>query len=270
MPANSTITAFYSFTPNTKARASEVNTNFDVFRGNIIPISPNTVAAVHDFYALGSSEYHWQSLWVKLVECNTTTGIEVRIQGNPVSQFTDQGLIGSGIADDSIPLIAHSDKRDKAVSTTVGVGEIGFMGSILNTGVSVGSGTVLVAGTTMTIVSNGRPIALNMRGSIDVFYQTTGLLNAAPSVILRYNFTNMSQVGSGTIDRTVGFRPGDFTTTAFSGGRNQSITFDIGAMMAFIPFAIGLTGTWMVWASIIVSGTYTSASFSVNTDLFEL
>lgn len=42
MPSTATITAFYTFTANTKARASLVNANFDIFRGHLLPLSPST------------------------------------------------------------------------------------------------------------------------------------------------------------------------------------------------------------------------------------
>ena len=64
MPSTATITSFYSFTANTKARASQVNGNFDLFRGHIIPIDPNTQTAISATYDLGSSEYRWKNVYL--------------------------------------------------------------------------------------------------------------------------------------------------------------------------------------------------------------
>lgn len=55
-----TVTAFYSFSPGTKARSSEVNTNFSQFRGTIVPVVPDTATSADNTYDLGSSEYYWQ------------------------------------------------------------------------------------------------------------------------------------------------------------------------------------------------------------------
>lgn len=64
MPSSATITTFYTFTANTKARASQVNANFDIFRGHILPVSPNTQTAINNTYDLGSSEYRWRTLYL--------------------------------------------------------------------------------------------------------------------------------------------------------------------------------------------------------------
>lgn len=61
MPSSATITSFYNFSANTKARASQVNNNFDVFRGHIIPVDPNTATSINNTYDLGSSTYRWRS-----------------------------------------------------------------------------------------------------------------------------------------------------------------------------------------------------------------
>lgn len=55
----STITAFYEFTPGTKARSSEVNTNFSNYRGDIVPINTATATASHLTHNLGTYEHRW-------------------------------------------------------------------------------------------------------------------------------------------------------------------------------------------------------------------
>lgn len=61
MPSTATITSFYTFSAGTKARSSEVNTNFSVLRGHIIPIDPNTTTSINNTYDIGSSEYYWKT-----------------------------------------------------------------------------------------------------------------------------------------------------------------------------------------------------------------
>lgn len=59
-----TIASFFSFSPATKARASEVNVNFSNFRGALIPINSDTVTASNNTHDLGSSEYVWNSIYL--------------------------------------------------------------------------------------------------------------------------------------------------------------------------------------------------------------
>jgi len=63
MPANQTITAsdFFNFVAKTRAKASEVNTNFTMFRGHILPFDPNTIATASDTYDLGASDAQWNN-----------------------------------------------------------------------------------------------------------------------------------------------------------------------------------------------------------------
>lgn len=64
MPSSATITAFYNFSANTKARASQVNANFDVFRGHVIPVHVSTATSADNTYDLGSSEYRWRNGYI--------------------------------------------------------------------------------------------------------------------------------------------------------------------------------------------------------------
>lgn len=76
MPSSATITSFNSFSPNTTIRSSEVNANFSIFRGHIIPVDPTTSAAATSLtYDLGSSDHVWRSAYMKgLTVFADTTG----------------------------------------------------------------------------------------------------------------------------------------------------------------------------------------------------
>lgn len=68
MPASATVTAFNEFTPKAKTgiiKSSEVDANFDVFRGHVIPIDPTAAAGADNSYDLGSSEYYWRNAYIK-------------------------------------------------------------------------------------------------------------------------------------------------------------------------------------------------------------
>lgn len=64
MPATATITAYYNFTAGTKAKASQVQNNFDVERGHKIPVNTSTATAADNTYDLGSTDYQWANLYV--------------------------------------------------------------------------------------------------------------------------------------------------------------------------------------------------------------
>lgn len=56
-----TITTYHSFAPNTPARSSEVNTNFNNYRGTILPINSDTATSSDNTHDLGSTEHRWRS-----------------------------------------------------------------------------------------------------------------------------------------------------------------------------------------------------------------
>lgn len=73
MPSSATITSFYNFTANTKARASQVNNNFDVIRGHFIPIHVSTATSANNTYDLGSYEYRWRKAYAYDLEIGSTS-----------------------------------------------------------------------------------------------------------------------------------------------------------------------------------------------------
>lgn len=61
MPSTATITSFYNFTALTVIRSAQVNTNFDTFRGHIIPVDPSTATSATTMtYDLGSIDHMWR------------------------------------------------------------------------------------------------------------------------------------------------------------------------------------------------------------------
>jgi hypothetical protein len=59
----STITTYYTFVPATKARSSQVNTNFSNYRGDLLPIEENTAAASHLTHQLGGPDHRWDNIY---------------------------------------------------------------------------------------------------------------------------------------------------------------------------------------------------------------
>jgi hypothetical protein len=66
VPSTATITAFYSFTAGGTIKSAEVNNNFSIFRGHLLPTDPNaSTAATSNTYDLGASDHYWKTLHVK-------------------------------------------------------------------------------------------------------------------------------------------------------------------------------------------------------------
>jgi hypothetical protein len=85
----STITAFATFVPNTKAKSSEVNTNFSNFRGNLIPIEESTSTSSNVTHYLGTVEHRWLNTYTKeLFLGNTTTSWAIADDTTTVSELS--------------------------------------------------------------------------------------------------------------------------------------------------------------------------------------
>lgn len=73
MPSTATITTFHSFSADTRARASQVNTNFSNFRGTIVPIEVLTATSSDNTYDLGSDEHRWRTVYTNTIDFETST-----------------------------------------------------------------------------------------------------------------------------------------------------------------------------------------------------
>ena len=165
MPSSATITAFYNFSANTKARATQVNTNFDVFRGHIIPVSPSTATGANNTYDLGSSEYRWRNLYSNSIYLGQTTS-SWKIED---STLTGDSLI---ISKNSNPKMIL--RNSFSYTTTADIGE--FAASVGNTitVMTTGSTPVPLTNTTITISTMGRPVMLSVQ---NIMFSTTSALS---------------------------------------------------------------------------------------------
>lgn len=148
MPSSQTITSFYTFVQNTKARASQVNNNFDVFRGHIIPIHVSTQTSSDLTYDLGSTEYRWRSILVGDLDVlsNTSTGGTVKYRG------ATSGAVSAAVIEvDGIEVARFANI--KSFTTTAGLGQI-----------ALGANTTQVLATTTSQVTVGS-IQLNSSGN---------------------------------------------------------------------------------------------------------
>ncbi|MBK8260154.1 MAG: hypothetical protein IPK80_02315 [Nannocystis sp.] len=125
MPSSATITAYYTFQANTKARATQVNANFSLYRGHNIPIEPLTATGSDISYDLGSTEYRWRSTYTQylnVVSSTLTAALEIRgntsatlgamqfyIGNTLAAQITPSGFDGAYMRSNSIPTTALVD-----------------------------------------------------------------------------------------------------------------------------------------------------------------
>lgn len=65
MPETATVTTYYDFSGGRRAVADQVDANLANHRGHVIPIDPNTAAAAHNTYDLGSTEYQWRRAYLR-------------------------------------------------------------------------------------------------------------------------------------------------------------------------------------------------------------
>lgn len=162
MPSTATITAFYNFAANTKARATQVNTNFDTFRGHIISVSPSTATSANMQYDLGSTDYRWRTAYLRSLDfaSNTITGSEVQIlaatsgsipyiswmiAGSERARFSEAGVR-------SIPASGY-------LSVTISAGIGGIAGSApLSLSAYALSTSSAIVGSTLTLETLGNPV----------------------------------------------------------------------------------------------------------------
>lgn len=160
MPSTATITAFYTFAANTKARASLVNANFDIFRGHILPVSPNTTTAINNTYDLGSSEYRWRTNYAQQIDLqsNTTTGNALTIVGETTSSTPAFNFMVNGT---SIKKICGMS----GATTSASVGQFAASGNISSSCVTTASTNI--SNSTCTISTIGRPVSIKLCRSLN-------------------------------------------------------------------------------------------------------
>lgn len=159
MPATGTITAFYTFTANTKARASQVNTNFAQFRGHLIPIAVNTQSGLSNTYDLGSAEYRWRKAYLTdgLFFEGATSTANFDIQ----SVLDTYGSMNVNIGSAVVKRIRSADSYKTTNGSNPGYGGVCFTPTI-STFFTFSSGTYQFNNSTMTIATTGKPVEIGM------------------------------------------------------------------------------------------------------------
>lgn len=152
MPSTATITAFYSFAANTRARASQVNDNFSIFRGHIIPVDPNTATAISNTYDLGSSEYKWRKGYINEIEFAGLTST-ANYSFLPVPSLGGMQIKEGSTEFLRIPAITASQ-----FTSTAAPGGIARSSTINFASVLTSNSVTNVTDSTCTITTLGRPV----------------------------------------------------------------------------------------------------------------
>jgi len=167
MPSTATITSFYTFAPSSKARASQVNANFDSFRGHIIPISPTTATASDNSWDLGSTGYRWKTGYVREIDFKsiTTTGQEVTMYAAtsgslPYAAFSVAGTERLRIGE--FGFLKNPSASYLNATTSAGIGGFAAVNLATSTTLNVTSVAASIVGSTITIVTYGGPVDVRL------------------------------------------------------------------------------------------------------------
>jgi hypothetical protein len=96
----------------TRARAQHVNTNFDNFRGHLIPINADTATASDATHDLGSSEHRWRSIYLS----NSPFINGVQSGSFPIEQVMDASLPTDIVENNSwLDIISFPKSRETGV-----------------------------------------------------------------------------------------------------------------------------------------------------------
>ncbi len=198
MPSSQTITAFYSFSPNTRARASEVQANFDNFRGHIIPVEPLTITSADITYDIGSDEHRWRYGYFKTIDFDRSTStasatIEADVNTNTGEMVFKLNGVEKGRL--NVGGFAFPTRLINFAGTATTYGGIATHAEISNTNFSVTAETLI--GATLTLNTLGGVVAVGFAGSFPYINMGSATTTSGPGATLRlYRDTTTSQVAS--------------------------------------------------------------------------
>lgn len=187
MPSTNTITSsdLSTFSPSTVIKSAEVNNNFSVWRGHILPVDPTTSAAANNSYDVGSSSYQWKDIYFSgnlIDNGSTVTSIYNKsTSGNPSSPST--------ITASSSISIAGSDE------------EIIWLIGDTNTGTTINTGTAQLAtatsiGQKVTLIGTSDTNVVNLRDDADLLKMNGDFtLYEYSAITFIWDTTNWTEIG---------------------------------------------------------------------------
>lgn len=231
MPSTATITAFYSFTANTKARASQVNANFDLYRGHLVAIDPNTQTAVSNTYDIGSTEYRWRSGYFNGIDItsNTTTGQALRMTGDT------SGSKAAFVFNVNGTEVGRIAQRNQTLTATKG----GLASSaVINYSSAATTVAFHIPGSTCTLSTIGRPVMVSFLPAGGETLTSIQLFNFTHTAQLIAGNGHVYIARDGTIIATQSLRFSfGVTTAAYNVGDASSIHFPLNFTFVDTPAA---------------------------------
>lgn len=71
-----TITTYNTFAGGTKARATQVNQNFNNYRGTLLPINEDSASASTNTHDLGSADHRWKDVYANTINLRGATTLQ--------------------------------------------------------------------------------------------------------------------------------------------------------------------------------------------------
>ncbi len=158
MPNTATITSFYTFVKNSRARASNVNSNFDTLRGHLISIDPNTSSASFSKeYDLGSTEYRFRTAYLNKLNLSLTTTSDLTLECSTSGTYDFKNNTTTVFQINSIGFSGIDNTPFSGLTSSCAIGGMAIS-SLLN--VTYTGTSTHIPGSTCTIQTNGRPVEL--------------------------------------------------------------------------------------------------------------
>lgn len=213
-----TITSYPTFVPNTRARATEMNTVTGNHRGTLIPINSDTQSASHLVHDLGTTEHRWLGIYaatIDLVGSTSTTNLQIipntssTLGGWALQAGTSTAkclhwnsntasilLYGATIASFNSSGFIANNVTPMGATTSAAVGDFAISATFTSAYNTTGS---FVTVASITLVTNGRPVMVGLISAGTVaggagmvqHDQTAGSANLAASIMFGRDSTEI-------------------------------------------------------------------------------
>lgn len=228
-----TVASYFQFQSKTPARSSEVNNNFGLYRGTLLPINPNTATASNNTWDLGTSDYRWLGTYVPSWTMDLDAGAQIMVAEVTGPTYLNQ-------ADHAIVMTSSA----AAPNYSAGSYEYGkiFTRSAYASAVAFGNGSCLVNHTATTY---GEPVlfrvTLNYQCGDPVKYGTVEMYKDAPTVATGTNNISRSSVTSYGATLIASYTIGSVYNNG--GGSTGQRRSTYGTTFYFYDFSPGATTT---------------------------
>lgn len=193
-----TVTSYFTFVRKTPARSSEVNQNFNNYRGSILPINTDTQTSSDDTHDLGKNLKRFRTGYfgtsINIRDLTTTGTIAFQGQGlttTTLNLFIDDTVACAWPEPQSVVVTATGSYGNLVIGAT----NLGDSTTGQNATSELGITTAAMRNTTLTIATTGRPIEYGIIAQL-----ASGYLSALSA--LGYDPPGI-RTGGGTSDQTI-------------------------------------------------------------------